>query len=183
MEQSFIERVLNNYTHLCGKYLGCFCKDEMGKLLSKLKTNILQEVNPRAFALINIAESHTGGEHWMGLVINKTTNSSGYFDSLGRNFTWLNNTLHLLFKNVHKTNHVVQAESTQTCELHTIYFIVRMMDPKNTTKPIVNVNVGQYVRDHYDTSSKNASLKDKDIVKHLSKKFKTNFDMLLKTPK
>ena len=59
-----------------------------------------------------------------------------------------------------------------------------MMDPKkNTTKPIVNINVSQYVRDHYDTSSKNASLKDKDIVKHLSKKFKTNFDMLLKTPK
>ena len=105
-----MERVLNNYTHLHGKYLGCFCKDEMGKLLSKLKTNILQEVNPRAFALINTAESHTGGEHWMGLVINKTTNSSGYFDSFGRNFTWLNDTLHLLFKNVHRTNHVVQAE-------------------------------------------------------------------------
>ena len=183
MEQSFIERVLNNYTHLCGKYLGCFCKDEMGKLLSKLRTNILQEINPRAFALINTAESHTRGDHWMGLMINKTTNSSGYFDSFGRNFTWLNDTLHLLFKNVHRTNHVVQAESTQTCGLHTIYFIVRMMDPKNTTKPIVNVNVGQYVRDHYDTSSKNASLKDKDIVKHLSKKFKTNFDMLLKAPK
>ena len=83
---------------------------------------------------------------------------------------------------MHKTNHVVQAESTQICGLHMIYFIVRMMDPKNTTKPIVNVNVGQYVRDHYNTSSKNASLKDKDIVKHLSKKFKTNFDMLLKHP-
>ena len=82
---------------------------------------------------------------------------------------------------MHKTNYVVQAESTQTCGLHTIYFIV--MDPKNTTKPIANVNVGQYVRDHYDTRSKNASLKDKDIVKHLSKKFKTNFDMLLKAPK
>ena len=88
-----MERVLNNYTHLRGKYLGCFCKDEMDKLLSKLKTNIIQEVNPRAFALINTAESHTRGEHWMGLMINKTTNSSGYFDSFGRNFTWLNNTL------------------------------------------------------------------------------------------
>ena len=167
-----MERVLNNYTHLCGKYLGCFCKDEMDKLLSKLETNIIQEVNPWAFALINTADSHTGGEHWMGLVINKTTHSSGYFDSFGHNFTWLNDTLHLLFKNVHRTNHVVQAESTQTCGLHTIYFIVCMMDPKNTTKPIVNVSVSQYVRDHYDTSSKNASLKDKDIVKHLSKKFK-----------
>ena len=119
----------------------------------------------------------------MGLMINKTTNSSGYFDSFGHNFTLLNNTLHLLFKNVHKTNHEVQAESTQTCGLHMIYFIVRMMGPKNTTKPIVNINVGQHVRDHYDTSSKNASLKGKDIVKHLSKKFKINFDMLLKAPK
>ena len=177
-----MERVLNNYTHLHGKYLGCFCKDEMDKLLSKLETNIIQEVNPWAFVLINTADSHTGGEHWMGLVINKTTNSSGYFDSFSCNFTWLNDTLHLLFKNVHRTNHVVQAESTQTCGLHTIYFIVRMMDLINTTKPIVNINVGQYVIDHYDTSSKNASLKDKDIVKHLSKKFKTNFDMLLKAP-
>ena len=155
----------------------------MDKLLSELKTNIIQEVTPRAFALINMAESHTRGEHWMGLVINKTTNSCGYFDSFGCNFTWLNNTLHLLFKNVHKTNHVVQAESTQTSGLHMIYFIVCMMDPKNTTKPIVNVNVSQYVRDHYDTSSINTSLKDKDIIKHLFKKFKTNFNMLLKTPK
>ena len=177
MEQSFVERVLNNYTYLHRKYLGCFCKDEMDNLLNELKMNILQEVNPRAFALINTAESHTRGEQWMGPVINKTTNFSGYFDSFGRNFTLLNNTLHLLFKNVHKTNHVVQAESTQTCGLHTIYFIVRMIDPKNTTKPIVNVNVGQYVRDHYDTSSKNASLKDKDIAKgHLrSKKVELKF--------
>ena len=124
MEQSFIERVLNNYTHLHGKYLGCFCKDEKGKLLSKLQTNILQEVNPRAFALINTAKSHTRGEHWMGLMINKTTNSSGYFDSFGRNFTWLNNTLHLLFKNVHKTNHVVQAESTRV--LHGLVPLINM---------------------------------------------------------
>ena len=87
MEQSFMERLLNNYTHLHGKCLGCFCKDEMDKLLSKLETNIIQEVSPRAFALINTADSHTGGEHWMGLIINKTTNSSGYFDSFGRNFT------------------------------------------------------------------------------------------------
>ena len=78
MEQSLMERVLNNYAHLRGKYLGCFCKDEMGKLLSKLKTNIIQEVNPWAFALINTAESHTGGEHWMGLVTNKTIRSQLY---------------------------------------------------------------------------------------------------------
>ena len=121
--------------------MGCFCKDEMDKLLSELKTNIIQEVNPWAFALINKSERHTGGGHWMGLVINKTKNSSGYFDSFGRNFTWLNNTLHLLFKNVHKRNHVVQAEGTQTCGLHTIYFMVRMMDPKNTTKPMVKTSL------------------------------------------
>ena len=36
---------------------------------------------------------------------------------------------------MHKTNHVVQAESTQTCGLHTIYFILRMMDPKTQLNP------------------------------------------------
>ena len=106
-----------------------------GQTVEQTQDKLLQEVHPWAFALINTAESHTGGEHWMGLVINKTTNCSEYFDSFGRNFTWLNNTLHLLFKNVHKTNHVVQAESTQTCGLHTIYFIVRMMDPKTQLNP------------------------------------------------
>ena len=41
------------------------------------------------------------------------------------------------------------------------------------------VNVGHYVRRHYDTSSNDAKLKDRHIVNHLSKKFKANFNMLL----
>ena len=151
----------------------------MSKLINQIKLNIKQDVNP----LINIGETNTNGEHWMGLVINKTTNSCSYFDSFSRNFKWLNNALMTIFDNIHKTNHVVQAESSQTCGLHTIYFIVHMMDPKNLTTPTINVNVSQYVRKHYDTTSTNVNLKDKDIVNHLSKKFKTNFDMLLKPQK
>ena len=83
------------------------------------------------------------------------------------------------FNEVHKTNHVVQSESSQTCGLHTIYFIVRMTNPKDNTMATRTVNVGHYVRRHYDTSSNDAKLKDRHIVNHLSKKFKTNFNMLL----
>ena len=75
-----------------------------------------------------------------------------------------------IFDNIHKTNHVVQAESSQTCGLYTIYFIVCMMYPKDLTTPTINVNVGQYVRKHYDTTSTNVNLTDKDIMNHLSKK-------------
>ena len=89
----------------------------------------------------------------MGLVINKTTNLCSYFDRFGRNFKWLNNALMTIFDNVHKTNHVVQAKSSQTCGLHTIYFIVRMMDPKDLTTPTINVNVSQYIRKHYNTTT------------------------------
>ena len=183
MEQTLIEKILCNYNHLKGKYLGCFCKDEMSKLIDQIKLNIKQDVNPSAFALINMGETDTNGEHWMGLVINKTTNSCGYFDSFQRNFKWLNSALMTIFDNVHKTNHVVQVESSQICGLHMIYFIECMMDPKDLTTPTINVNVGQYVRKHYDTTSTNVNLKDKDIVNHLSKKFKMNFDMLLKPQK
>ena len=153
----------------------------MSKLIDQIKLNIKQDVNPCAFALINMGETNTNGEHWMGLVMNKTTDSCSYFDSFGKNFKWLNlnSALITIFDNVHKTNHVVQAESSQTCGLHTIYFIVCMMDPKDLTTPTINVNVGQYVRKHYDTTSTNVNLKDKDIMNHLSKKFKTNFNMLL----
>ena len=42
-----------------------------------------------------------------------------------------------------------------------------------------NVNVGEYVRIHYNTKEGNPILKDKDIMEHLSKKFHTNFSMLL----
>ena len=111
--------------------------------------------------------------------MNKSTNCSGFFDSFGRTFDWLENTLRKHFNKVHKTNHKVQSESTQTCGLHTIYFIVCMMNPKDTTNMTRTINVGQYVRRHYDTKSNNANLKDEYIVNHLFKKFKMNFNMLL----
>ena len=45
----------------------------------------------------------------------------------------------------------------------------RMMNPKDVTNLARQVNVGQYVRCHYDTKSNDTHLKDDDIVKHLSK--------------
>ena len=83
------------------------------------------------------------------------------------------------FDNVHKTRHVVQAATTSTCGLHTLYFIIRMMDPLNKSKNVKEVNVGNYVRTHYDTKQNNTVLKDNDITNHLSKKLKTDFDVLL----
>ena len=41
------------------------------------------------------------GEHWMGLVMNKSTNSCVYFDSFGRQFPWLEETLKKHFKTIH----------------------------------------------------------------------------------
>ena len=180
MEQTFIEKSFTNYDHLKGKYLGCFCKDQMEQLLKKIETNLKQDVvNPCTFALINTGSITSSREHWMGPLINKTTGCCRFFDSFGRNFKWLNDTLLNLFKKVRKTNHIVQTESVQTCSLHTIYFIVRMMNPKDTTNMTRTVNVGQYVRPHYDTKSNDTHLKDEHIVRHLLKKFKTNFNMLL----
>ena len=179
MEQSFIENIFKNYTHLKGKYLGCYCKDEMNKFDKSIHLNILCNPNPKAFALINTGEVTSNEEHWMRVVINKLTNNSGYFDSFGRRFDWLEEVLKRNFSSMHKTNHVVQSESTQTCGLHTMYFIIRMMDPKDKTLTNQNVNVGEYVRKHYDTKSSNGRLKDTHIVDHLSKKFKTNISMLL----
>ena len=169
---------------------------------------MVHSVNPRAFALINTGHLSSSGEHWMGLIVNKVTKCCGYFNSFGRYFKWLHEPLKRIFNEVHQMSHIVQAESSQTCRLHTIYFIVRMMNPKDVTNMThqVNVgqyvrchydtksndthlkdddivkhlsNVGQYVRCHYDTKSNDTHLKDDDIVKHLSKKFNTNFNMLL----
>ena len=138
-----------------------------------------QDPNPPVFTLINTGDLASNSEHWMGVVLNKSTNSTVYFDSFGRTFDWSENTLRKHFNEVHKTNHKVQSESTQMCSLHTIYFIIRMMNPKDTTNMTRTINVGQYVRRHYDTKSNDATLKDEHIVNHLSKKFKTNFKMLL----
>ena len=56
-----------------------------------------------------------------------------------------------------------------------------MMDNRHKSSSFYKkVNVGEYSRQHYETSNPNATMKDIDIVNHLSKKFKTNFSMLLK---
>ena len=55
-----------------------------------------------------------------------------------------------------------------------------MMDPLNKASYVTNVNVGKYVDVHYEMKEGNTILKDKDIVQHLSKKFKMNFSMLLR---
>ena len=74
-----INKIFSNYDHLCGWYLGCFCKDEM----DKLQTTIVQTVSmyERSFALLNTGSKHSNGEHWMGLVINMRTRHAGYFDT------------------------------------------------------------------------------------------------------
>ena len=180
MEQTFIEKIFTNYDHLKGKYLGCFCKDQMEQLSKKIETNLKQDiVNMRTFALINTGSISSSREHWMGLIINRTTDCCGFFNSFGQNSKWLNDTLLNLFKEVHKTNYIVQTESAQTCGLYMIYFIVCMMNPKDTMNTTRTINVGQYIRRHYDTKSNDTHLKDEHIIRHLSKKFKTNFNMLL----
>ena len=93
MEQSLIEKILSSYDHLKGKYLGCFCKDQMDDLRKAINMNIAQDLHPEAFALINTGELKSSGEHWMGVVINKETNSCGYFDSFWRCFNWLEEAL------------------------------------------------------------------------------------------
>ena len=83
--------------------------------------------------------------------------------------------------NVHKSKYILQSTSTSTCVLHSIYFIINMMDNRhNSTNFYKSVDVGEYNRKHYETSNPNTSIKDLDIVKHLSRKFNTNFSMLLK---
>ena len=86
-------KIFKNYDHLKGegKYMGCFCKDEMNDL-----SNVIQRDNSlheRTFALINTGTKGSSGEHWMGVIMNKRTNSSGYFDSFGSKFPWLIDTL------------------------------------------------------------------------------------------
>ena len=66
MEQAFIKQIIKNYDHLHGKYLGCFCKDEMDKLSSAIRS-----LHNRIFALINTRTKVLNGEHWMGTIINR----------------------------------------------------------------------------------------------------------------
>ena len=170
MDQQFLEKIFNSYNHLCDRYLGCFCKDKM----DKLQRAIMQTVSmyERLFALLNTGSKHSNGEHWMGLVINMRTRHTGYFDTFGRQFKWLCDTMQQLFPNkFHSTLYKVQSESSATCGLHTVYFIIRMIDPK------ISQNIPNNT--HYDIKGASMKLKDQDIINHLSHKFKTNFNMLL----
>ena len=76
---------------------------------------------------------------------------------LGRHFKWLEDTLEKHFKNIHKTNHMVQSEFASTYGLHTIYFIGCMMNPLDRTAVAANIDVGLYVHKHYDKKSENAN--------------------------
>ena len=143
--------------------------------------NIAQDLHPKAFALINTGELKSNGEHWMGVVINKETNSCGYFDSFGRCFNWLEEALKEYFDTMRKTRHIVQSETASTYGLHTIYFIVRIMSPIDKSLATKNIDVGSYVQKHYDPKSGNAKLKDSHIVDHLSKKFNTKLFNAIKT--
>ena len=87
MEQSFLEKIFKNYDHLKGRYLGCFCKDEMDNLSKAIRTNY--SLYERVFVLINIGNKESNREHWMGVVMNKCTNTAGYLNSFGRGFLWL----------------------------------------------------------------------------------------------
>ena len=51
--------------------------------------------------------------------------------------------------------------------------------PKNKSKYTETIDVGQYTHSNYDIKEASTKVKDQDIVNHLSRKFKTNFNMLL----
>ena len=143
MVQSFLEKIFKNYDHLKGRYLGCFCKDEMDNLSEAIRTIYL--LYERTFVLINTGTKESNGEHWMGVVMNKCTNSSGYLDTFGRKFPWLMDVLREHFNHVHRTKYIVQSTSVSTCGLHSLYFIIRMMDPFNKSSYAMKVNIGEYV--------------------------------------
>ena len=137
-----IDQQFQYYDHLKGKHLGCFCKDEM----EKLQRMIMQTASmyERLFSLINTRCKHSNREHWMGLVINMGSKHTGYFDTFGRHFKWLCNAMEQLFSGAfHKSRYKVQSESSATCGLHTVSFIIHMIDPRNHTKYVETVNAGQ----------------------------------------
>ena len=70
-----------------------------------------------------------------------------------------------LFPNkFHLTFYKVQSKSSATCGLHTVYFIVRMTDPKNKSKYTETIDLRQYTRSNYDVKEAGTKLKDQDIV-------------------
>ena len=149
--------------------------------MDKLSSAIVKErlLHEKIFALINTGTKTSNGEHWMGTIINRRSNALGYFDSFGRNFPWLINTIKEHSKTVHQTRHNIQAEPVSTCGLHSLYFIIRMMDPLNKASYMTNVYVGEYVCAHHDMKEGDTILMNNNIVHHLSKTFKMNLSMLL----
>ena len=75
----------------------------MEEFSNEIKKDQSLSLHERTFALINTGMIDSNGEHWMAVVMNKRTNSSGYFDSFGRTFKWLENTLNIHFDHLHKT--------------------------------------------------------------------------------
>ena len=177
MDQQFLEKMFNSYNYLRGQYLGCFCKDKM----DKLQRMIMQTVSmyERLFALLNTRSKHSNREHWMGLVVNMRTRHAWYFDTFGCRFKWLCDAIKQLFpdKFLH-TLYKVQSKLSATCGLHTVSFIIRMTDQKNKSKYTKTIDIGHYTHSNYDVKEASTKLKDQDIVNHLSRKFKANFNML-----
>ena len=78
----------------------------------------------------------------MDLVINMRTRHAGYFDTFGRRFKWLCDATEQLFPSkFHHTLYKIQSELSATCELHTVNFIICMIDPKNKSKYTKTIDV------------------------------------------
>ena len=71
MEQSFVKKIFTNYSHLKGKYIGYFCKDQMEQFSNEIKKDKSLSLHKRTFALISTGTIDSNGEHWMGVVMNK----------------------------------------------------------------------------------------------------------------
>ena len=64
---------------------------------------------------------------------------------------------------------MVQSKSSSTCGLHTVYFIIRIIDAKNRSKYVEMVNVGEFVTCHYAVKEGTTKLKDQ-VVRELHPK-------------
>ena len=60
-----------------------FAKNQLDELSSTILRDKVHLLHERTFALINTGNIETSGEHWMGVVMNKYSNSCGYFDGFG----------------------------------------------------------------------------------------------------
>ena len=124
----------------------------MKQFKDKLYQTKIHSIQHRHYGLINSGNYEDKGEHWIGLVVDFSTDSCGYSDSFGHSFKWLNDTLKTQVNNVHKSKYVLQSNSTSTCGLHSIYFIINMMDDRHKSSSFYKkVNVGEYNRQHYET--------------------------------